>query len=202
MELLVSLIAFAMISIVAGIGSSVVVIELSKEVGPNFTARMCRVLLILFTLGGIALGSAMGLPPVAGGAIALLCGAVSSFVYTGVVRRDLQQQFALAASVEALGLRHFDTLDKNGDGVIDAIDLSRAVESGRFSKDDNAAFELMRRRISQIGHVTGVRPVVTTMAPTASVICTWGINRQDLQSYQSRLEQRYKSWRPRSTPDN
>jgi len=119
--------------------------------------------------------------------------------------KEVAQEFA--PRVEVVGLEYFAQIDTNGDGVVDESELSTAGSSEQFSAEDRAVLKHMHEYRGWIGHVTGSKTEevpVTTLWPIpdgnggfwympvttyeSKTTHFYGINKDDLKSYRSRLE--------------
>lgn len=105
-----------------------------------------------------------------------------------------------APIIARTGIKLFDTLDTDNNGILCAGDLRNAVI---IEENDIGAVAYMQQHLSNIGHVIGSRRelVVELGAPpdrpgskTFVTINTYGISKDDLQTFPERVRERYKNW--------
>lgn len=112
---------------------------------------------------------------------------------------------AEAPAIAADGLRLFDRLDQNADGLVNQYDLESAPSMQSFSERDLQVIEHLKSELEEVGHVIDrVSTTVLTPIPmaTGGMILlpnqqsrnVYGISRDDLKTYAERRRKKWKAW--------
>jgi hypothetical protein len=157
--------------------------------GPKSTYRICLVIAIVGGLLGGIFGKDFGLgqyggffPPVIG--IAAVC------TFAKLRMAWMKRLCETALDVRGFGIRLFDQLDTDGNGVITALDILDFEQryDGILPKDDAVLFELLVKNLSIIGHVVDSRiGIMPAPMGGAVAIDIHGISRQDLEKWPSKI---------------
>jgi hypothetical protein len=78
--------------------------------------------------------------------------------------------------------------------MIILMDLIAMEQSGSLSPEDQEMLRLMELDMNEIGHVIDSRaiPVITGAGGMVAVIHTYGVTRDELESYPQRIRQAYE----------
>jgi len=118
--------------------------------------------------------------------------------------RDAAIHGEMAPKVQSFALRHFDDIDANHDGTITDGEMQQAIEQLRLSAEEREILTYLRAQQSEAGHVISSSTTTTWvwisignsgyLSPITTTHYLYGINRQDLAGYPSRVTERYKKW--------
>lgn len=114
---------------------------------------------------------------------------ISTLLNGSSTGKELQ---AIAPSVIKFGQEHFAELDGDKNGIIDAYELEQALNRHSFPAEERRLLSHMYEQRSGIGHVIG-----SSTEEYGEVTITtyhYGIDKFDLESYVSRLAEKYKHW--------
>lgn len=145
------------------------------------------------------LAGALLLNPLAAIFMALGCWSAASWsarYYGDNLELDIQKALSMASTVSDYLLNRFDRLDLDGDGLIMQADLEEGESRDTW---DKYLLQHIVSRIGDIGHIVGSRQEITAVSaiggmPTVVHVPVYGINREDLGTYERRLREKHKNW--------
>lgn len=112
-----------------------------------------------------------------------------------LVVTELQDQLQNYEAMVKFATERFAAITGTEQDEITRSDLYRAIDSGNFSGDELAMLQHMLRYIYDIGHRRYDRSMAISVGyPTMMPPYSDAISRADLESYEGRLKERYRSW--------
>jgi len=115
---------------------------------------------------------------------------VNSFVLSYILARHRNKEAEKAPALVEFALKHFDKLDRNGDGEFIRSDILACIESGKYSDADVKMFTRLLYRTESIGHVYEWM-TMASYPPPSYPIGLYSVNRKDLAAYVQRTS-RYR----------
>src|SRR5262249_43435835 len=106
----------------------------------------------------------------------------------------------LAAWLPGFGLRVFDELDADKDGIVTCPDLTRAIAAAPGDSDTRFYLYLLRENLDDVGHRIDsathkrLRKQEKRKWFTNSEDLQCGIDRNDLATYAAKVRDRHKNW--------
>lgn len=101
-----------------------------------------------------------------------------------------------AGALRKTALTFFKKVDANHNDTITEQELVQALNTSVLNKEEARVAEDINNRRSEVGHVidqqTHVYPSGKTVIVTTTY--TYGVNRQDLETYPARIKEKYKLW--------
>ena len=112
-----------------------------------------------------------------------------------LVIAELQAQLQNYEAMVKFAKERFAAITGAEPDQITRRDLYRAIDSGNFTGDELAVLKHMLRYIYDIGHSRYDRSMAISAGyPTMMPPYSHAISKADLESYESRLKERYRSW--------
>lgn len=125
----------------------------------------------------------------------LVAGGIA-YRWAEVIERDIAEQLRMAATVSKFGLENFERLDTRGEGEFGTAHIYAALESSSFTEGGQWLLKHMQKCIGDIGHVAGVQSTAVAVPTGAGyVYVVYRVNRRDLETYERRINEKYRAWR-------
>ncbi len=94
----------------------------------------------------------------------------------------------IAPLVQQMAGDVFDDIDTNKDGILTESELKNHINQIPATSDIHTALVHTYNDIEGVGHIIG------SFISTSAILYTYGVSRKDLQTYPTRVTQRWKNW--------
>jgi len=190
------------IVLLSGLATGLVCLHLGRRDGPR-TLLVCTVLGPMLTMAlWVWAGRALDLE-VAGYTAAFFASSLALLepcLGWKEIPSEVERDTMLAAWLPGFGLRVFDDLDADKDGIVTRPDLTKAMTATLSDSEARFYLYLLRENLDDIGHSldSAARKRLRKQekrkwfANSEDLQC--GIDRNDLATYAARVHDRHKNW--------
>lgn len=176
--------------------TAVLVTEMARPRGKKMVMYAVAAAVVIGALAGYAWTFVLSTPVAFTILASMLVAGGIAYRWAEVMARDIAEQLKMASTVAKFGRENFERLDTRGEGEFGAAHIYAALESGSFTEGGQWLLKHMQKCIGDIGHVAGVQSTAVAVPHGAGyVYVVHRINRRDLETYEHRINEKYRAWR-------